>query len=682
MIYTNQVDLDFFHDAIERDFVILEARRDSGTYKESKVPDEALQYGQVLSVAYDWGNTCYILYRRKQADAEGLRRYLETCDPKTVLREIHSTDLSPHRLAQLLFNAMHQLGHPNCYHNLSGRLYERRPGWEKKVQGKRVEFWSLKISLDHTLCLCLDVQSFHLVTDLSAPARQPRYIADSRTSELRRLLKDDPDKNMKVYEPGPRFSGSRNCVDFLCFDQLDHFDNSKAGVLHRFHQDAARLLRDYLKLELIPMDESAHMGVDPKKREVTRVLDLLKTQRVYLEDLVQNEDSLALTNMLCTELEHYHGITLDLGTPEPGSIALQIIHNKEYFDLHPDEKDHYAQVPFGCILQHITVEDFQPSVQNKRTGKIQEAPCIKKVLLELAIKLDIHHQQLNCFLWPDLGFDRPVSFVTAHLDRLDGVCRYQRLTVSPKGRLAFDRWEGLGLFSDPVKDRIADAFLNHKQNFDFTVEGLIYEDPDQIQIIRRTSRFTLPDLNALRTVIRDNYPEEELETAPLLALVQERLLAAEQKDERQTAARYRAILDQLLNLGSLASRKQLKDMIGTKGKLSHELIDAYHANTARWIFRGMKGKDTAEAFFSGIMDIRCYRDEKSAYYYSGFLRSDLHQKLVRGCTIRQVRSTGGDIQIERYLPLMEVGFVRTSTWTVLPFPFKYLREWEKEQKNT
>ena len=113
MIATNQVRFIFDHEAIAQDFVIFEARRDSGNYNCSKVPEVALQQCQALAVAYDWGNRCYILYRRSSAEKNFLKQVLENCEGDTLVQEVTSRQLAEkqsYRLAQLLCNAIPSLG--------------------------------------------------------------------------------------------------------------------------------------------------------------------------------------------------------------------------------------------------------------------------------------------------------------------------------------------------------------------------------------------------------------------------------------------------------------------------------------------------------------------------------------------------------------------------------------------
>ena len=93
---------------------------------------------------------------------------------------------------------------------------------------------------------------------------------------------------------------------------------------------------------------------------------------------------------------------------------------------------------------------------------------------------------------------------------------------------------------------------------------------------------------------------------------------------------------------------------------------------------GIKGKDMLEELMGGALGIRQFTQGNAQYYYGGWLPRSLQHSLSHACRIRKVTSTGGTPHFERYLPLLKVEFVRTGAWTVLPFPFEYLREWKRE----
>lgn len=56
----------------------------------------------------------------------------------------------------------------------------------------------------------------------------------------------------------------------------------------------------------------------------------------------------------------------------------------------------------------------------------------------------------------------------------------------------------------------------------------------------------------------------------------------------------------------------------------------------------------------------------------------MRQNIQRACVIRSVEGyDGATVKFEEVLPLMNVTFVHNGQLTVMPFPFKYLREYVK-----
>lgn len=88
MIPTNQLQISFDHEAIEKRFVILEAKRDSGDYRRSLIPDLVLQVGRALAAVYEYGDRCYLLYDRGDLDYKNLKKVLESETDDICLREI------------------------------------------------------------------------------------------------------------------------------------------------------------------------------------------------------------------------------------------------------------------------------------------------------------------------------------------------------------------------------------------------------------------------------------------------------------------------------------------------------------------------------------------------------------------------------------------------------------------
>ncbi|WP_041232914.1 hypothetical protein [Cylindrospermum stagnale] len=69
--------------------------------------------------------------------------------------------------------------------------------------------------------------------------------------------------------------------------------------------------------------------------------------------------------------------------------------------------------------------------------------------------------------------------------------------------------------------------------------------------------------------------------------------------------------------------------------------------------------------------------EKDAYYFVGDRRDKVQFSFKDACHLRQIVAVNGSKLIFReLLPTMDVDFVRTGQSTVIPFPFKYIREYK------
>ena len=90
----------------------------------------------------------------------------------------------------------------------------------------------------------------------------------------------------------------------------------------------------------------------------------------------------------------------------------------------------------------------------------------------------------------------------------------------------------------------------------------------------------------------------------------------------------------------------------------------------------LRGKSMRESLLSGCLDIRTYDEDGHTYYFVGDIGAGMQTTVGHAANIRELCTEGsGKVDIERVLPLVDVDFVRNGQLTVVPFPFKYLREY-------
>ena len=90
----------------------------------------------------------------------------------------------------------------------------------------------------------------------------------------------------------------------------------------------------------------------------------------------------------------------------------------------------------------------------------------------------------------------------------------------------------------------------------------------------------------------------------------------------------------------------------------------------------MRNKDSRDEYLTSVTEIRKYHLDNKDYYYVGICGSGMKPSIQNSAIIRTVeQKKTGNADFSRLLPLMNVSFVRNGQLTVIPFPFKYLREY-------
>lgn len=82
-----------------------------------------------------------------------------------------------------------------------------------------------------------------------------------------------------------------------------------------------------------------------------------------------------------------------------------------------------------------------------------------------------------------------------------------------------------------------------------------------------------------------------------------------------------------------------------------------------------------ENLLSSVIDIKYFQNDGAAYYFVGTIGEGMKYLLHTAANIRKIEPYGNaPLLFEALLPLMNVTFVRNGQLTIMPFPFKYLRE--------
>jgi hypothetical protein len=101
----------------------------------------------------------------------------------------------------------------------------------------------------------------------------------------------------------------------------------------------------------------------------------------------------------------------------------------------------------------------------------------------------------------------------------------------------------------------------------------------------------------------------------------------------------------------------------------------------RFIFP--KDNRSKEEMFDATVDIKYFGEtDSAAYYFVGCSKASLQSSLKDSCHLRKIVAVNKESKLvfQQLLPTMDVDFVRTGQSTVIPFPFKYIREYIEMNK--
>jgi glutaredoxin-related protein len=95
----------------------------------------------------------------------------------------------------------------------------------------------------------------------------------------------------------------------------------------------------------------------------------------------------------------------------------------------------------------------------------------------------------------------------------------------------------------------------------------------------------------------------------------------------------------------------------------------------------LRGKNKRDELLTSCLDIKCFEQNGDTYYFVGEIGEGMRNSISHSTNIRQiVRYKDAPDFFEQLLPLMSVSFVKNGQLTVIPFPYKYLREYIKTVK--
>ena len=688
---TNKIKVDYNMKNIDDDFDIFKVVKENKDYYKNNILDSALYEFKAAAVQYTFGTTALVLFQKgtvteRQFKESIMKEYKDVRIQKIdVLDQEQCTNTFYYKsrlLAQLLINSMRTPRHESfTYHNLTGKLFYHDPSWiSRDKKTKEITFIRfLEVVIDPGMYLNLEHKTFK---KYNYDKWGRFYIIDPKTGEFRKKLKTDEVKTTYVEGSLPHNRFTVNNFDITDYEK---FKKSKMGIMGQFLKEVKERLSKYVTIEFEEREDAKSYEISKlEKKGISEKEygDFLKKRGVVIVDENDTERSKEIIKLLQKELKKSYDVEAVVGELSKDAYNIRIIHDKEYYENN-EIVDPHEEKKKGYIVQHVTEES---KVFQKEKDY---APAIRKIVQELILKGDVRDRFISIYDWKRLDSGKEWSFIIREKVKVieeetnnnkklgkKRIHNYYRLKINREGKMEFDTFCDVDALGEEEKicfeyDNIKDKQYRAKNSID----GLIYSSIDNIHAIILTKEKTLPDIEVLMDTLRETNEKEQVSKEMILKGIRE--FEVEYPEYKEYIANWK---ENFKDANGYLTKAQVKKLLNMRTKASSTLNRYFHEKYNLWI-DGELRKNEFEATYQigNLLNIRFRYDEtdyvndRSFAYYVGAKSKKL--SYPNACCIRKVVALGEKIEYEELLPLMAVDFVRNNQYTVLPFPYKYLREY-------
>ena len=693
---TNRINVTYNMENIDADFDIFRVEKSNKDYYKYNILDSAVYEFKAAAVQWTFGATALVLFRKGEVTEQQFKESIMKEYEDVKIQKIDLLDSEQCKcfqyqkrlLAQLLINSMRTPKHETFkYNNLTGKLFYHDPSWrhKDKLTGKVNFIRFLEIVIDPGMYLNLNHETFKRVENESLGT----HVIDPKTGEFRKKLKSDT--NVTTYKKG---SLKHNHFRVDNFDMTDytHFCKSKMGVMEQFLKDVKENLSKYISIEFMEREDAREFDISNWEKagiSDSEYGELLKKKGVVIVDEIGTEKSKEIVNSLSVELLEHYGVEATIGDLTLESYNIRIIHNDEYY-IENELPDPHNNIK-GYIVQHMT-EEAEHFTKSKGSS-----PAVRKIVQELIIKGDVKEKFISIYDWKRLDSGKSWTFIlrekrqtefgdnTRHVNfaniEVKNYFDYYRLQIDCNGKMEFDSFCDVNNEISEEWEKICCAYdlIESKQfRVKNKIDGLFYSDIDNIHAIIETREKTLPNITALMDMVRETDEKQKIQKGVLVQAMDD--FELEYQDYHENIKLWK---EKLLEKEETITKKEVKKLLNMKTNVASLFNRFLHEKFGIWIF-GEWRKEEFDAIYQigNLLNIKYeyndndYDDGHTFVYYVG--AKSKRTSYPNACCMRKVVSLGDEIEYEELLPLMVVEFVRNNQYTVLPFPYKYLREYIKQ----
>jgi len=551
--------------------------------------------------------------------------------------------------------------------------------------------------------LAMDIKTFKRV---SSNSKKPKYQWKETSLVPSRVGYNHYEKYCWIQKARKE---RKSNINFFDNNNLKALNNSKAGILYKFIREFNDQFKEYINISLKEIN-------DIKKYDITSDREtFLKTIRandsfisINIVDLVKSEETKENITKLKSILNSEGIRTSESDITIPG-FNIAVIKNAEYFENHPEEKDHHQKSYGEIIVQNITDDNFEVESQSNTEGEIdlfnnnpmefewKDNNLLFKVLQELLSKKSVLNGEISKGLLKNINISNNIYCLTFHKDKNDK--RYiLKSCLNESRRITFelireDIFESNNLELKRVADFLNDFQIMSVRNL-WKVECVFFESIDDLNLILRTKLYAYPDVNNIANILSLSKQDKSVRILKIKKdnedfiskLRLEKNLAGVKLFE-EINVKLSEIVEPTIRLNDYRSiLKEYSELENGRKKLAKELFDHLYGRYKNNIVQGYlpfsnhkQGKfKESYASLTGINFCEKIPGIKSnsnkIYYWIGSKNKSIKPSYKKGNPIRilGMKKVDGKFSDKNILKaFFDVDFIRVNEATVRPFMFKF-----------
>lgn len=701
---TNKISVKFHFDKINSSFSFIKIKSSERKYWNALYLDALVKQPVVKSIVHENGPSFYTMLNVTEDEAVNMVELIIEEHDSLSAEIILPERIEPHYLAQLLINSLSSNNSKFfSFNNLSGKFYYSHPTWFKK-KGKTIwQIPTLQFKVTKDFILQDSVTTFTSITNRKWMTIKekvfhelPRYYFNSTNYSLKRKLPDENQNDEDIFIMRQVKGAKKTVIPLIDFSSWDKFLSSKAGAWHYLLSKIETDLEDYIEVQFDSWTNAQWTEFKQANSEYKeeRISQIFKVQKTVLVDDVSNKDSSNFSKRFSAFVKEQLGIALKIkSSPKEGDLCIRLINNKENQE---GDVDQYLEVgklfSKKIATHHITLQDFSNQFEfylnkeiNEQEDKTQKKlqrknktalAVVKNILKEIVIKDDILNKRISITDWELHCYEN--DWVFAWKDDTKDVEQIGFLKISPNGDLEFDVLDLSDLFTASKYDQYRKYFEPPYSNGGFTPEGLIKSKDGYINLIGLTNRRAIPAFKKVGNALEKGAKDFELDKDELIAILEE---------WKKSESKLSDVLDDILNQLNAIEEKTINREIAlglkfNKPNLCKELFNEILLEEKGIILRNfLRGKEKKYELFSSNIDIVHRTDNEAVEYFVGDKSKGIKASFKNYCNIRKaVPIEDAPVLFDELIETMNVDFVKHEGLTVLPFPFKYIREYLKINK--